>query len=84
VYFLLFIILFGYFVLCEKYPVLFGRFLIRVFEKNGSPEVLAIIGLKSSIKPTKKVTTRKSPQKRDYSTTKKLLAEGEALFATMA
>jgi hypothetical protein len=44
-FFLSFSFIFGYFLLCTKYPKTFGTFLITFFEKNASPEILTLIGL---------------------------------------
>jgi hypothetical protein len=73
-YVVLFVLLTGYFLLCEKYPNVFGRFLIEFCEKNGSPEVLAIVGLKSRVKP-KLPTAKTRVGKRNYSTTRVLFVE---------
>jgi len=42
-FYLSFILVYGYFVLCVKYPKIFGKFLINFFEKNASKEVLRLI-----------------------------------------
>jgi hypothetical protein len=45
-FYLSFIIVYGYFILCVKYPKIFGKYLINFFEKNASQEILKLIGLK--------------------------------------
>ena len=38
-----FIFIYGYFVLCVKYPKIFGKFLINFLEKNADKEILKLI-----------------------------------------
>ena len=76
-YVVLFVLLTGYFLLCEKYPNVFGKFLIEFCEKNGSPEALDIVGLKSRVKP--KPPTAKTVSKRNYSTTRVLSVEPDPM-----
>lgn len=42
-FYLSFISIYGYFVLCVKYPKIFGKFLINFFEKNANKEILRLI-----------------------------------------
>jgi len=79
-FYLSFILVYGYFVLCVKYPKIFGKFLINFFEKNATKEVLRLIdpGEKELSINKKQPAFKKRKlkklnlKKREYSTTRKV------------
>ena len=85
-FYLSFILVYGYFVLCVNYPKTFGKSLINFFEKNATKEVLRLIdpmGKKLSINKKKSAFKKQNAyNKRRKNNLKKLNFKKRGYFTT--